>query len=138
MSYVANLGTRLRSRHADGACTAVPETGHHRQAPGQGDTLTTRPCVHRVGSKPGWIDRAKRRGARIIGVELDGEAVPLRQVRPATERRVVLLGPEHSGLPPEVSGFPDQVVEIPMPGVGRSLDVAVADSLVRYELAGLP
>jgi tRNA G18 (ribose-2'-O)-methylase SpoU len=61
----------------------------------------------------------------------------LRRLRPATERCVVLLGHEREGLPVEVRPFCDQVVEIPMLGVGRSLNVAVAGSLVVYRLAGL-
>jgi tRNA (guanosine-2'-O-)-methyltransferase len=54
-----------------------------------------------------------------------------------TELRGRLLGNEHSGLPQEVRPFLDQVVEIPMMGLGSSLNVAVAGSLVLYKLAGL-
>lgn len=46
----------------------------------------------------------------------------------------LLLGPESSGLPPEVLAvFP--TLRIPMPGGGRSLNLAVAAGIVAYEAA---
>jgi tRNA G18 (ribose-2'-O)-methylase SpoU len=116
---------------------AVPETEHYRQALRKGDTLPARPCIHWAESKIGWIERVSGRGAQIIGVELDEDLIPLYQVNPATKHSVVLLGHEHSGLPPEVKAYLDHVIEIPMLGVGRSLNVAVAGSLVLYKVAGL-
>jgi tRNA (guanosine-2'-O-)-methyltransferase len=115
----------------------VPETDHYRQALNKGDTLSARPCIHWVESKLHWIERSRCQGAQIIGVELDEDSIPLQQVRQATKRSVILLGHEHSGLPPEVRSFLDHVIEIPMLGVGQSLNVAVAGSLVLYKLAGL-
>jgi tRNA (guanosine-2'-O-)-methyltransferase len=116
---------------------AIPETDHYRQALKRGDTLAVRPCLHWVDSKVGWIERQQREGTQIIGVELDEEAIPLNQLRRARTRSVVLLGHEHTGLPQEIWPYLDQVVEIPMMGVGTSLNVAVAGSLVLYKLAGL-
>ena len=116
---------------------AVPDSDHYRQALKRGDTLRVRPCLHWVDSKIGWIERQQREGAQIIGVELDEDATPLSQLRQAKGRNIILLGHEHEGLPREVWPFLDQVVEIPMLGVGRSLNVAVAGSLVLYKLAGL-
>lgn len=46
----------------------------------------------------------------------------------------LLLGPESGGLPPEIlAAFP--TVRIPMPGGGRSLNLAVAAGVVAYEAA---
>lgn len=50
---------------------------------------------------------------------------------------MVLLGHEHSGVPEEAWTLIDQMVEVPMIGVGASLNVTVAGSLVLYRLAGL-
>ena len=50
---------------------------------------------------------------------------------------MVLLGHEHDGVPEEALGLVDDVGQIPMVGHGRSLNVAVAGSLVLYRLAGL-
>jgi len=47
---------------------AVPETEHYRKALKLGDTLATRPCIHWVHSKVGWINEQQTRGAVIIGV----------------------------------------------------------------------
>jgi len=116
---------------------AVPETDHYHRALKIGDTLTSRPCLHWVDSKLNWIERQQRLGSQIIGVELDEDSISLAEVRQARSRSIILLGHEHSGLPPEVWPFLDQVIEIPMLGVGASLNVAVAGSLVLYKLAGL-
>jgi tRNA (guanosine-2'-O-)-methyltransferase len=137
VAFGANLGTLLRTCDAVGACMAVPDTAHYHHALKKGDTLPARPCVHWVDSKLGWIDRQQRSGAEIIGVELDEDSISLRHVHQASARSVILLGHEHSGLPAEVWPFLDRVVEIPMMGVGQSLNVAVAGSLVLYKLAGL-
>jgi tRNA (guanosine-2'-O-)-methyltransferase len=116
---------------------AVPETDHYRRALKIGDTLSSRPCLHWVDTKLGWIERQQSQGTQIIGVELDEDSISLAQLRQARTRSVILLGHEHSGLPEEVRPFLDLVVEIPMLGVGTSLNVAVAGSLVLYKLAGL-
>jgi len=137
VAYEANLGTLLRTCDAVGACMAAPDTEHYHEALRRGDTLRVRPCIHWVDSKVDWIERESRRGAQVIGVELDEDSTSLRDLRVATGRTVVLLGNESKGLPAEAWPFVDRVVEIPMMGVGVSLNVAVAGSLVAYRLAGL-
>jgi hypothetical protein len=52
VAYGANLGTLLRTCDAVGACMAVPDTSHYRQALDKGDTLPERPHIH-------WIDEGK-------------------------------------------------------------------------------
>ena len=47
----------------------------------------------------------------------------------------VLVGEEGSGLPIDVAREADLMVTIPMPGHTESLNVAVAGSLLAYELA---
>ena len=49
----------------------------------------------------------------------------------------MVLGHEQHGIPPDALDLLDAVVEIPMVGMGASLNVAVAGSLVLYRLAGL-
>jgi tRNA (guanosine-2'-O-)-methyltransferase len=70
-------------------------------------------------------------------VELAEDATPLTRLEPARGPTVVLLGHEHHGVPDDVCPLLDAVVEIPMVGMGSSLNVAVAGSLVLYKLAGL-
>lgn len=50
VAYQANLGTLLRTCDAAGACMAVPDTPHYREALAVGDTLRLgrRPCMERL------------------------------------------------------------------------------------------
>lgn len=138
VAFEANLGTLLRTCDAVGACMAVPDTPHYRRALARGDTLARRPHLHRVaGSKREWVAAQRAAGWRVVAVELADDATPLGALPPARERTVVLLGHEHHGVPAEVWPLLDEAVEIPMLGIGASLNVAVAGSLVLYRLAGL-
>jgi len=101
------------------------------------NTLSRRPCIHWADRKVPWLSREQAGAARVVGVELAHGAAPLADPTPARERTVVVLGPERSGIPDEAWEHLDEVVEIPMVGIGASLNVAVARSLVLRRLAGL-
>lgn len=90
-----------------------------------------------AGSPTNWISTQRKHGKRIVAVELADGALPLTLLEPAREPTVLLLGNEGSGVPEEALRLADQFVQIPMLGVGISLNVAVAGSLVAYRLAGL-
>lgn len=77
------------------------------------------------------------RGWQVVAIELAEDAIALPRLQPARQPTVVLLGHEHYGVPAELVELADQCVEIPMCGVGSSLNVAVAGSLVLYRLAGM-
>lgn len=138
VAYEANLGTLLRTCDAVGACMAVPATDHYRAALARGDTLATRPHIHWLDRpKLDWIEHERARRSVVLAVELAEDAIPLPRLEPARRTTVVLLGHEHNGVPDEAWPLIDDVVEIPMVGQGKSLNVAVAGSLVLYRLAGL-
>lgn len=138
VAYDVNLGTLLRTCDALGACMAVPDTPHYHRALARGDTLVRSACVHWVGpTQAEWVAAEQATGTRIVAVELADDAVPLARLEPALQRTIVLLGHERHGIPPDVLDRVDACVEIPMRGVGHSLNVAVAGSLVAYRLAGL-
>lgn len=138
VAYQANLGTLLRTCDAVGACMAVPATQHYRHALDKGDTLPFRPHMHWVKeSKPAWVRRQQRDGKRVVAVELSDGATPLALLEPARQPTLLLLGHESIGVPDEVLAIADEIVQIPMVGVGVSLNVAVAGSLVAYRLAGM-
>jgi tRNA G18 (ribose-2'-O)-methylase SpoU len=139
VAYGANLGTLLRTCDALGACLAVPRTPHYREALATGDTLgRRRPHIHWLqASKGAWLTAQRAAGYRLVAVELAEGATRLPWLAPAREPTVLLLGHEHNGIPDEVLATVDECVEIPMVGVGASLNVAVAGSLVAYRLAGL-
>ena len=138
VAFEANLGTLLRTCDAVGACMAVPDSPHYREALAKGDTLPRRPCIHWVqNGRERWLERQRKAGWRIVAVELAEGAVALGRLEPARERTLVLLGHEWHGIPDEIVEEADTCVEIPMVGLGASLNVAVAGSLVLYRLAGL-
>jgi tRNA (guanosine-2'-O-)-methyltransferase len=138
VAYTVNLGTLLRTCDAAGACMAVPSTPHYVQSLARGDTLVRRPCIHWVEcERERWVDAQRALGWRIVAVELAERSIALPSLPAAREPTVVLLGHESTGVPDELVHTADACVEIPMLGVGRSLNVAVAGSLVLYRLAGL-
>jgi tRNA (guanosine-2'-O-)-methyltransferase len=140
VAFQANLGTLLRTCDAVGACIAVPDTTHYRQALAHGDTLGPgrRPCIHWVRTaKERWIEQQRAGGWRIVAVELAEGAIALPRLEPAQQRTVILLGHEWHGVPEAQVEGADSCVEIPMVGTGASLNVAVAGSLVLYRLAGM-
>ncbi|MFF3570543.1 TrmH family RNA methyltransferase [Nocardia jiangxiensis] len=133
-----NLGTLLRTCDAAGACLAVPRWPWIPEALERGNTLRHRACVHWIdGRADRWLDRQRRGGSAIVGVELTDESIRLADLPVARRRTVIVLGNEGSGIPPEGLERLDVAVEIPMVGTGHSLNVAVAGSLVLYKLAGL-
>ena len=133
-----NLGTLLRTCDAVGACLAVPRLPWVPEALTRGNTLRIQPCIHYVqGSRPDWLISQRSGGSHIVGVELTDEAIRLGDLPVARRRTVLVLGNEHAGIPPDALERVDVTVEIPMLGVGHSLNVAVAGSLALYRLAGM-
>jgi len=118
---------------------AVPRRPRITEALDKGNRL--RPgstCIRWVNDPASWLE-AQRGSSVILAVELADEAIRLADLKPAepAERTIMLLGNEGSGVPPEGMEFAQYAVEIPMIGIGSSLNVAVAGSLVLYRLAGL-
>ena len=132
-----NLGTLLRTCDAVGACLAVPRLPWVPDALARGNTLRRPACVHWTGRDAcAWLAAQRTAGSRIVGVELADEAIRLGDLPAARERTIAVLGHEQTGIPPEALDLLDVAVEIPMIGSGKSLNVAVAGSLVLYRLAG--
>ncbi len=132
-----NLGTLLRTCDAVGACLAVPRLPWVPDALARGNTLRRPACVHWTGRDAcAWLAAQRTAGSRIVGVELAEEAIRLGDLPAARERTIAVLGHEQTGIPPEALDLLDVAVEIPMIGSGKSLNVAVAGSLVLYRLAG--
>ncbi|GIH24380.1 RNA methyltransferase [Acrocarpospora phusangensis] len=131
-----NLGTLLRTCDAVGACLAVPRYPWIPEALARGNTLRRPACVHWVRDPAHWLAGRREAGAAVLGVELAENAIRLADLPMARRPTVAVLGHEREGIPPECLDLLDAVVEIPMIGVGASLNVAVAGSLVLYKLAG--
>lgn len=134
----ANLGTLLRTCDATGACMAVPAFRWIDDALARGNTLRQSSCVHRIGGDPTtWLAKERANGSAIVGVELADEAIRLADLPAADRRTIMVLGHEATGIPPDALDLLDYAVEVPMVGSGHSLNVAVAGSLVLYQLSGL-
>ncbi len=69
------------------------------------------------------------KGASLIGVELDPRSISVTTYK-HPERAVFLLGAEDSGLPQDILGKCDDIIQIP---ASISLNVAVAGSIVLYD-----
>lgn len=132
-----NLGTLARTCDAVGASLAVPRDREAIKAVKKGNTIGLHNSnIIEIDIDPiEWLSQQKDAG--IYGVELATEAIPLCEVTNVFTKTIVLLGHEATGIPDEAWPFVDVFVEIPMQGVGNSLNVAVAGSLVLYKLAGL-
>lgn len=136
-AYTDNIGTLARTCDAVGACLALHV---HRQAGlRKGNTLGRgQPHMHWANTARGWIAKERARDdTRVVAVELAEGATRLADVLPARQRTIILLGNEGRGIPDDVWDLIDEVIEIPMVGLGGSLNVAVAGSLAVYKLAGL-
>jgi tRNA (guanosine-2'-O-)-methyltransferase len=135
-----NLGTLARTCDAVGATLVVPEGAKAAAALRRGNTIgIDNTPVQYVSDPMEWLSRPRPGYARVIGVELAYGAIPLADLKPHGEfdHSTLVLGHESRGIPEEAWKYLTEVVEIPMRGVGNSLNVAVAGSLALYKLAGL-
>ena len=90
VAFQANLGTLLRTCDAVGACIAVPDTTHYREALAHGDTLGhgRHPCIHWIRtSKDRWIEQQRADGWQIVAVELADGAIALPRLEPRGSAR---------------------------------------------------
>ena len=120
---------------------AVPNTPSlSREALAKGDTLVSA-AVHPLGRAVAGGAGSRPQRRRPAGGSWPSSSPRARsrspRLEPARERTLVLLGHEWHGVPEEKVELADTCVEIPMVGLGASLNVAVAGSLVLYRLAGL-
>ena len=131
-----NLGTAIRTCDAVGATMAVPATANATKALHRGNTIGDRHSPYILIDEPvlSWL-YSMRASHRIVGVELAHNATPLADLD-CDSPTVVVVGHEVSGIPQEALPICHEVVEIPMQGVGNSLNVSVAASLVLYKVKG--
>ncbi len=130
-----NLGTLARSCDAVGARLVVPDGARAVQALRRGNTIGLHNTVWQSVPDPmRWLAAS---GTWRVAVELVEDAKALIDLQPAVVPTTIVLGNENSGIPDEALAWCHAAVEIPMHGVGSSLNVAIAGSLVLYKLAGL-
>src|SRR3990167_4018939 len=93
----------------------------------------------------GWIDwvyekntvdviqKLQKQGVKIVAVEQDVRSKPFYQVRYAFPLAIV-VGHESNGVSKEVLDIADMIVELPMWGINKSLNVMVSLGIVLYEV----
>lgn len=81
------------------------------------------------------IQKLKRDGFQIVGLELAQKSVDYQDFQP-TGRVALILGNEIDGIPKKVIDLCDTCVSIPMHGKKESLNVSVAGAIAGYEIRG--
>lgn len=79
------------------------------------------------------ISESKKNKFKVVAVELDKKAISLKDIQ-AEKKVALILGNEISGISEEARELSDFIVKIPMKGVKESLNVAVAFSIVAYDI----
>jgi len=78
----------------------------------------------------------KKEGWRILALEEDQRATPLNHFSASTQRSVLIIGNEVTGVDPELLDLCDDILYIPMYGDKKSFNVATAFGIAAYELNG--
>jgi tRNA guanosine-2'-O-methyltransferase len=79
-----------------------------------------------------FLRSAKAQGYAVVGLEQTAASQSLARVK-LPKKMVLLLGEERKGVPPELLGLVDVLVEIPQLGLLRSLNVHVSGALLLWE-----
>ncbi len=69
---------------------------------------------------------------KVIAIEQDPRATPLSQITITDQPLAIVVGHETEGVSKEVLNIADVIVEIPMLGINKSLNVHVAATIVLY------
>lgn len=78
----------------------------------------------------------KKEGWRILALEEDQRAKQLNHFSASTQRSVLVIGNEVTGVDPELLDLCDEILYIPMYGDKKSFNVATAFGIAAYELNG--
>lgn len=81
-----------------------------------------------------FMQRLKREGWTIVGVEQDSRSVDYRSYKPEG-KTLYIFGNEIRGLSPQLKQACDVIVEIPMRGSKESLNVSVTAGVVLFSSA---
>jgi len=81
------------------------------------------------------INKLKKNGYKILAIEQNKRSMPYYRLKPRNDKYALVVGHEVRGLSPAILKRADKILEIPMAGMKESLNVAIAFSIVAYELA---
>lgn len=133
---IDNLGMLLRSTDAAGVSGVILTSGtvdpfHRRVVRGSRGAVFTVPiCIHQDTAKV--IEVAHDNGLQVIGASANTQTdyTSIDYTKPT----MLIVGNEHTGISDTVRGMADAVVRIPMFGKINSLNIAVAASVMLYEV----
>ena len=81
------------------------------------------------------ITRLKEEGYQIVCVEQTEKSVDFRSAYTVSSRCAIVMGNEIEGVSKDFLDAADLILEIPMKGAGKSLNVSVSAGIVGYEIA---
>ena len=79
------------------------------------------------------VKKLKNEGVKIVAVEQDPRSKPFYQVKYEFPLGIV-VGNETTGIAKEVLDISDSIVELPMWGINKSLNVMVSCGIILYEI----
>jgi TrmH family RNA methyltransferase len=134
IDLVGNLGSLIRCADATTVTAVVITDGHQERTHplvvrSSMGTVFSVPCIE--ASTSDAIDWLRQHRFRVIAAD-PGARLSYRRVD-YCGRIAVVLGAERTGLPDAWRDAASLLVQIPMRGVGDSLNVAVAGALLLYE-----
>ena len=77
----------------------------------------------------------KKEGFDLVALEEHEQAADIRHIRGFTYDSVLIVGNEVTGVDPELLELADRILTIPMLGVKRSFNVAIAFGIAAYSLS---
>lgn len=77
----------------------------------------------------------KSAGKKIVALEISDRAIPVSTLEFPVERIALIVGSEVEGISPDLLDQCDEIVEIPMIGAKKSLNVSVATGIALFAIA---
>ena len=86
-----------------------------------------------------FIQKIKDNNWKVLALEQADKSIELQNFRAEGDvDYALILGEEVHGVPPEILGLADDILEIPMAGLKESFNVSVAAGIAIWELMKLP
>ena len=140
LSKTDNVGAIARSAAALGIRSfVVPSCGPHpygRRALRVSMGHVSKLNIHIYNEIRSTLKKLKENGYRIVAAEVTPDSTPLGQIK-RPEKWVLLMGHEQKGLNSDILTLCDETVMIEMEPDIKSFNVAIAASILMYQLKGL-
>lgn len=78
----------------------------------------------------------KSAGKKIVALEISDRAIPVGALEIPLEQVALIVGSEVDGISPHLLEQCDEIIEIPMIGTKKSLNVSVATGIALFAIAG--